>query len=233
MENQLKFFGRRKGKKLRENRQRLITDFLETVKINPEKPFAFSEIFPSPFAKYVLEIGFGGGEHVAAMSERDKDTGFIGAEVFINGIASLLAHLTGYSERAELAAGRADNVRIYPDDIRKILPFFPSASLDAVYLLFPDPWPKSRHKERRFINNGNLDELSRILKPGGKFYAASDDMTYIRWALSVMNRRNDFDIKWTKASEYFTEPDGWIQTRYELKALKQGKKPVYLVFIRK
>lgn len=229
----MKFFGRRKGKKLRENRQRLITDFLEKVKINPENSFSFSEIFPFPFTKYVLEIGFGGGEHVAAMAADAKDTGFIGAEVFINGIASLLAHLTGYTERAELASGRIDNVRIYPDDIRKILPFFPSSSLDAVYLLFPDPWPKSRHKDRRFINNGNLDELSRILKPGGKFYAASDDMTYIRWALSVMNRRDDFDIMWTTSREYFAEPEGWTQTRYELKALRQGKKPVYMVFIRK
>ena len=229
----MKFFGRRKGKKLRENRQRLIADFLETVKINPAESFAFSEIFASPFAKYVLEIGFGGGEHMAAMSKRDKDTGFIGAEVFVNGIASLLAHLTGYTERAELAADRIDNVRVYPDDVRKILPFFPSSSLDAVYLLFPDPWPKSRHKDRRFINNSNLDELARILKSGGKFYAASDDMTYIRWALSVMNKRNDFDIDWKKSSEYFSEPKGWIQTRYELKALRQGKRPVYLVFTRK
>lgn len=233
MEERIKFFGRRKGKKLKENREKLVLNFLDKVKINPEQQIDFTDIFTESFDKHILEIGFGGGEHIAMQSSIHQDTGFIGAEVFLNGIASLLAHLTGYEGGEKLTEDRVDNVRIYPDDVRKILPLFKDKSFDKVYLLFPDPWPKYRHRERRFVNHIYVNEISRMLKSGGEFICASDDMTYIKWALSIMNERADFDIKWTKSEEYFTRPEGWVATRYETKALNQGKKPVYLVFKRK
>ncbi|OPZ76777.1 MAG: tRNA (guanine-N(7)-)-methyltransferase [Alphaproteobacteria bacterium ADurb.Bin438] len=233
MKERIKFYGRKKGKKLKENREKLLLNFLDKVKLDPEKSFEVTDIFSQSFDKHVLEIGFGGGEHIAAQSLKNQDTGYIGAEVFINGIASLLAHLTGHEGGEALADGRVDNVRIFNDDVRLILPSFKNNCFDKVYLLFPDPWPKTRHKARRFVNHPQLDELSRIMKSGGEFIVASDDMTYIRWALFVMSERKDFDIIWTKSEEYFTQPNGWEQTRYETKALNQEKKPVYLVFRKK
>ncbi|MCK5296282.1 MAG: tRNA (guanosine(46)-N7)-methyltransferase TrmB, partial [Alphaproteobacteria bacterium] len=135
-------------------------------------------------------------------------------------------------EEAVIEKGRADNVRIFPDDVRKLLPKLKDASFDRIFVLFPDPWPKKRHAERRFICKENLDIFARLLKDGGKLRIASDDVKYINWALMHTTVHSDF--KWTaqKADDWLMRPDDGAETRYEAKAILQGRKPVYLDFIR-
>lgn len=238
-----RFYGRRKGKKLKASRVVLLDAFLPKVRlrsfgdgetVNPADEFSFSpnEVW--------LEVGFGGGEHLAEQSRRRPETGFIGAEVFVNGVTSLLAHLSGTEGRGNLAPesvgladGRTDNVRVYDEDVRDLFPHFKDGSFDRIYVLFPDPWPKRKHWGRRFIGPKNLPVLSRLLKSGGELRVASDDMKYIRWSLEHLMKSQDFEWTAERADDWRKPPADWVPTRYEQKALAQGKKPVYLTFRRK
>jgi len=237
-----RFYGRRKGKKLKPSREVLLESFLPKVRL-PDltdgqnvKP---ASCFPLPVQSVWLEIGFGGGEHLAEQSRRYPQIGFIGAEVFLNGVTSLLTHLTGMERRGDidenigLAEGRVDNVRVYDEDVRDILPRFQAGSFERIYVLFPDPWPKRRHADRRFIGPRNLPVLARLLKSGGELRVASDDMNYIRWSLEHLMKSPDFEWTAQSADDWRKPPADWVNTRYEMKALAKGKKPVYLIFKRK
>lgn len=219
------FYGRRHGKKLRQRGQTLMQDLLPRLAIRePEAglldPFA---LFAKPVRAVWLEVGFGGGEHLAAQAEANPDVGFIGGEVFVNGIASLLNHV----DRRAL-----DNVRIYPGDVRQLLPWLPDACLDKVFVLFPDPWPKKRHAERRFIIRGNLDVLARLMRDDAELRVASDDPTYIEWAIDQLLGHPYFRPA-RPIDEYRARPADWPPTRYEAKAIAQGRPPAYLPFIRR
>ena len=235
------FYGRRRGKKLNPSREVLYRCFCPKVRLRPLNDGEIVDpaaLFPEKRSAVWLEIGFGGGEHLAEQSKRHPDVSFIGAEVYLNGVTSLLAHLTGTEgtgdvpEDVGLAAGRVDNVRIYDDDARDLFSHFKDASFDRVYVLFPDPWPKKRHADRRFIGPDNLPVLARLLKKGGQLRVASDDMNYIRWSLRHL--MNDLRFSWTAgtADDWRKPPADWVETRYEQKALKKGAKPVYLTFER-
>ena len=237
-----RFFGRRKGKKLKPSRELLLDAFLPKVRlpdIDGKTDVDPSLCFPFPVKAVWLEVGFGGGEHLAEQSRRHPEKGFIGAEVFLNGVTSLLTHLTGMEKRGDvdknvgLAAGRVDNVRVYDEDVRDILPCFKAGSFERIYVLFPDPWPKKRHADRRFIGPRNLPVLARLLKSGGELRVASDDMNYIRWSLEHLMKSDDFEWTAQTADDWRNPPADWVNTRYEMKALAKGKKPVYLVFKRK
>ncbi len=237
-----RFFGRRKGKKLKESRVVLLDSFLPKIRLKPfekDEVRAADALFPFKPEQVWLEIGFGGGEHLAEQARRHPDIGFIGAEVFLNGVTSLLVHLTGMERRGDvdpdtvrLQDGRADNVRVYDDDVRDLFPHFPDGSFDRIYVLFPDPWPKKRHRDRRFIGPKNIPVLARLLKKGGELRVASDDMTYIRWALQHLTECADFEWTAEEADDWRKPPADWVNTRYEQKALAKGKKPVYLIFKR-
>ena len=237
-----RFYGRRKGKKLKPSREVLLESFLPKVRlpeITGQTEVDPASCFPLPVSSVWLEVGFGGGEHLAEQSRRHPETGFIGAEVFLNGVTSLLTHLTGMERRGDvdenvgLAEGRVDNVRVYDEDVRDILPRFKAGSFERIYVLFPDPWPKRRHADRRFIGPKNLPVLARLLKSGGELRVASDDMNYIRWSLQHLMNSDDFEWMAQTADDWRKPPADWVNTRYELKALAKGKKPVYLVFKRK
>ncbi len=236
-----RFYGRRKGKKIKPSRELLLSSFLPKVRlpnIKGQENVKPADCFDIPVESVWLEVGFGGGEHIAQQSLSHPRTGFIGAEVFLNGITSLLTHLTGVERRADfdenlsLAEGRVDNVRIYDNDVRDILGSFQPASFDRIYVLFPDPWPKKRHSDRRFIGPKNLPVLSRLLKKGGELRIASDDMNYIRWSLEHLMKSTDFEWTAQTAEDWRRPPADWVGTRYEQKALAKGKKPVYLIFKR-
>ncbi len=180
-------------------------------------------LFSSPVDEVWLEIGFGGGEHLAAQAKAHPQIGFIGAEVFENGIASLLRY-----RKAENLA----NIRVWDDDVRALLPHLSPQSLDRVFLLFPDPWPKTRHRKRRFISDETLAELARILRPGGLLRVATDHAVYARWCLRHVPTHPAFH--WVVSG-----PEDWRQpqpdahpTRYERKAVAAGHRPVYLTFVR-
>ncbi|MBR7158706.1 MAG: tRNA (guanosine(46)-N7)-methyltransferase TrmB [Alphaproteobacteria bacterium] len=236
-----KFFGRRKGKKLRPKRENLLNELLPKLKIS--LPAEGETVSPAEWFSFNpkevwLEVGFGGGEHLAAQALKNPEVAFIGAEVFLNGVASLVAHLAGAHENADLADNasiapeRTDNVRIYNDDVRPLLNVLPDASLDKIFVLFPDPWPKKRHASRRFIGPTNIPKLARLLKEGGELRVASDDMNYIRWSLEHLCASPYFTWTAKSSQDWKNPPADWVNTRYEMKAYAAGRKPVYLIFKR-
>lgn len=170
-----------------------------------------------------LEIGFGGGEHLAAQAKANPDIGFIGCEPFINGVAKLLSAIRDNSLK---------NIRICDDDARPLLDVMEEQSIDRTFVLFSDPWPKKRHHKRRFIVKENLDRLARVMKDGAELRVASDHMGFVSWSLQRLLAHPDFTWKARRANDWRNPPADWIQTRYEEKALARGEKPAYLLFTR-
>jgi tRNA (guanine-N7-)-methyltransferase len=166
-----------------------------------------------------LEIGFGAGEHLAWQAMHSPGTPMIGCEVYRNGIAALL----GQIERQKIS-----NIRIWPDDARDLIDRLPERSVARAFLLFPDPWPKSRHAERRFIGGENLESLARILMPGAEFRVASDDATYLDWIGEHLPGHPAFE-----PVDDAARPADWPPTRYEQKALKAGRQPGYFRYRRR
>ncbi len=191
-----------------------------------------------PVKSVCLEIGFGNGEHIAGQALKNPDTGYIGAEVFKNGVANLLTLLTGIKEgnvlpeKITLLPERVDNIRIYDDDIRLLFSRLPDGFLDKVFLLFPDPWPKKRHAPRRFVNPENLKEIARILRPGGLFRIATDPPIYKSWSLRQMHKDKNFRWAATCGKDWKTQPSDWVETKYQRKAIREGRRPIFLDFIR-
>jgi tRNA (guanine-N7-)-methyltransferase len=171
-----------------------------------------------------METGFGGGEHLAWQAERNPDVGFIGCEPFVNGVASLLAHV----EDRNLG-----NVRIHADDAREVLDALPDGCISRYFLLFPDPWPKKRHANRRFVQTATLDVIARLLKPGGEFRLGSDDQGYVRWSLMHLMRHPAFEWTAEGPADWRVRPEDWPESRYEAKAHKAGRRCAYLRFRRK
>jgi tRNA (guanine-N7-)-methyltransferase len=219
-----RFFGRRRGRKLRQSGEALLESLLPGLAIpRPEPGGRFDPLawFAEPPRALWLEVGFGGGEHLAWQAARNPDIGVIGCEVFVNGIASLLGHVA----RDELR-----NVRIFPEDARLLLNALPGASLARVFVLFPDPWPKHRHAERRFICPENLDSLSRSMADGAELRIATDHPVYRDWAPRQMAARSDFELI---AVDPLRRPPDWPATRYETKALKDNRVPLLMRYRRR
>lgn len=231
-----KFFGRRKGRVIRKAKTTLLEAFLPKIRIAPETIIDKHTLFGKPVEKVYLEIGFGNGEHLAGQAKNNPNIGFIGAEVFQNGVANLLSLITGIKEGTDLPEtinleqGRCDNIRVYDDDMRLLFSRIPDNFLDKVFVLFPDPWPKKRHASRRFINPDNLKELARILKKDGILRVATDHKVYKGWALRQLHDCPMFE--WTAAcgNDWKHEPSDWVETKYQRKAIREGRKPVFLDF---
>ncbi|WP_262029393.1 tRNA (guanine(46)-N(7))-methyltransferase TrmB [Microvirga sp. Mcv34] len=216
------FFGRRKGKKLRAGQDDLVQNVLPAIRMVPGR--APSGQFPNPQARETwLEIGFGGGEHLAAQARAHRDINFIGCEPFVNGMAKLLAVI----EQEHL-----DNVRLWDDDVTDLLPTLPDASFDRVYILYPDPWPKRRQRKRRLVSDETLEVLARVMKPGAELRFASDIDDYIGWVLARTLRSPHFRWTATRADDWRKPYEGWPGTRYEAKAIREGRVPSYLTFER-
>jgi tRNA (guanine-N7-)-methyltransferase len=217
------FFGRRKGKKLRQGHEELLRDLLPRLRVPPSGgPIDLRALFPET-ASVTIEIGFGGGEHLAAEGRAHPDTGFIGCEPFANGMAKLLAIVQ---------AEKLSNVRVWDRDAIELLPMLPDASVREVYLLYPDPWPKRRQRKRRFISDRTLAALARIMRRGAELRFATDIDDYAGWALARVLRSPDFSWTASRPDDWRRPWDGWLGTRYEAKALREGRKPVYLTFRR-
>lgn len=217
------FYGRRKGPPLGGRKQRLTDELLPRLLVDLAKPTPdhLETLFPDTVSSVNLEIGFGGGEHLAHQAEMHRDVGFVGVEPFINGMAKMLGEI---DNRA------LSNVRLFNDDATLLLDWLPDASLDRIDLLYPDPWPKKRHWKRRFVSQANLTRFQRVLKPGGLFRFASDIDTYINWTLQHVRNHGGFEWQAERADDWRQPWDGWIRTRYEAKAIREGRAPCYLVF---
>lgn len=219
------FFGRRKGKPLRERQAEGMATLLPALKLDlqAEAPNDLAELFPVAIDTRRLEIGFGGGEHLIHRAQENPETGFIGVEPFVNSMAKLLSRV----EELELK-----NVRVYDDDATQVLDWMPETSLDRIDLLYPDPWPKRKHWKRRFVSQVNLDRFHRVLKPGGLFCFASDIDTYVNWTLIHCRAHDGFEWTAEQASDWLTPFAGWPGTRYENKARREGRSSAYLTFRR-
>lgn len=219
------FFGRRKGKPLREQQIERMGHVLPALRLDLSAPAPadLATLFPVPVDRLRLEIGFGGGEHLVHRAVESPSTGFIGVEPFVNSMAKLLAQV----EARELR-----NIRVYDDDATELLDWLPQASLDQIDLLYPDPWPKKKHWKRRFVSQVNLARFHRVLKPGGLFCFASDIDTYVNWTL--LHCRDHGGFEWTarNAADWETPYAGWPGTRYEAKAKREGGTSAYLTFRR-
>jgi tRNA (guanine-N7-)-methyltransferase len=172
----------------------------------------------------VLEIGYGGGEHLAREALRNPGTGFIGAEVFTGGIAKLVQ---------QVAAEGIANVRLFTDDALKLLLALPDGSLGRVDLFYPDPWPKTRHHKRRFVSPVTLHELARVIRPGGVFRFATDIEDYANWTLAHIVREPSFRFAPERPGIWHEPYPGWQPTRYEDKARNEGRvRSFYFSFLR-
>jgi tRNA (guanine-N7-)-methyltransferase len=216
------FFGRRKGKKLRAGQDDLVQNLLPAIRVVPGSDIPGQ--FPNRQARETwLEIGFGGGEHLAAQARAHRDVNIVGCEPFVNGMAKLLA---------VIEQERLDNVRVWDDDVTDLLPTLPDASFDRVYILYPDPWPKRRQRKRRLVSDENLEMLARVMKPGSQLRFASDIDDYIGWVLARVLRSPHFRWTATRADDWRVPYEGWPGTRYEAKAIREGRVPSYLTFVR-
>lgn len=216
-----RLYGRRSGHKLREGQAALLEELLPRVSV-PEGPLSATVLFGND-RPLEFEIGFGSGEHLAGQAQARPDRGFIGCEPFLNGVVGALG---------KIAEADLRNVRLHMGDALDVLERLPDASLERLYLLHPDPWPKARHAKRRMVNDGPLDLIAAKLKPGGEFRLGTDDPTYCRWAMMIMNRRSDFDWLAETAQDFLVRPADWPETRYEAKARRKGHEVWYFRYQR-
>lgn len=221
------FYGRRHGKTLRQSQKGYLAADLGalrprgiTMQENPERriidPSAF---FQQPPDEVWLEVGFGGGEHMVAMAARYPRAGIIGCEPFINGVAMLLG---------KIRAAGVSNVAVHPGDVRDLMDVLPDAGIARAFLMYPDPWPKARHHRRRFVTPEHLLPLARVTRPGAEFRVASDIPDYLRQAREE-GPPAGFDLIADSAEPWAD----WPSTRYEQKALREGRVPHYLTFRRR
>ncbi|WP_375656637.1 tRNA (guanine(46)-N(7))-methyltransferase TrmB [Bartonella sp. CM120XJJH] len=222
------FFGRRQGKQLRNSQLTRIEMLLPNfnIDLNVPPPSNLTSLFPSQVREIRLEIGFGGGEHLLHEMEYFPKTGFIGVEPFINGMAKILLSL-------EQHQNHQNHLRLYNDDATRLLDWLPDNSLDGIDLFYPDPWPKKKHWKRRFINIKNLNRFARVLKIGKIFRFASDIDSYVNWTLYHCAQHDHFEWKAESPQDWKLPYPLWKGTRYEAKALREGRTPAYLTFIKK
>ncbi len=219
------FFGRRHGKSLRPSQQAAIDELLPRLAIDlgAPPPEPLTALFAASVSEVRLEIGFGGGEHLHHRAGLMPHAGFIGVEPFVNGMAKLMAQL-----RAE----PRDNIRVHGDDATRLLDWLPDGCLAGIDLLYPDPWPKKRHWKRRFVNPANLDRFARVMRPGAVFRFASDIDSYVDWTLLACRNHPAFEWQAESADDWRRPYPDWPGTRYEAKAIRVGRTPAYLTFLR-
>jgi tRNA (guanine-N7-)-methyltransferase len=223
------FYGRRHGKKLRAGQAALLEHRLAELAPpgigrgeNPERaPLDLAAIYPG--REMWLEIGFGGGEHMLDQAAANPGVQIVGAEPFVNGVAKLLAAI----ERSGVR-----NVAVTNHDARDLMDVLPPASIGRVFLLYPDPWPKARHHKRRFVNPPQIDQLGRVMAPGAELRIATDIEDYVRHTLERMTADPRFAWTAERPSDWRLAWPGWTGTRYEGKALREGRRPHYLTFLR-
>jgi tRNA (guanine-N7-)-methyltransferase len=222
------FYGRRRGKGLRETQKTCLDEDLARLSpgpigwdVNPDRhPIDLDALFPG--REVWVEIGFGGGEHMVHQAGLHPEVGIIGCEPFINGVAMLLARI----RRAGVT-----NLAVHPGDARDLFDVLPQASVSKAFLLYPDPWPKTRHWRRRFVTPDHLAPLARVMRPGAEFRIATDIADYVRQTLREVPRAGFARVLRDEDEPWQPWPD-WIATRYEQKALREGRRPQYLTFRR-
>ena len=221
----LRSYGRRKGKPLSARKERLLGELLPRLRLDLKMPppARLAGLFEVPVKEVWLEIGFGSGEHLLWQAKQDAEIGFIGCEPFINGLASLL----GAVEDRDIKT-----IRVHDGDAREVLAWLLDGSMSRIFLLFPDPWPKKRQLKRRLLSADTISEFARLLRPGGELRFASDSGDYAAQALLLMRQSGAFAWTAERAADWRQRPADWPETRYERKALVEGRSAYYLRFSR-
>jgi tRNA (guanine-N7-)-methyltransferase len=221
-----RFFGRRKGHRLRAHQAELIETLLPRLALDLREhaPDPLTALFPVAVTEVRLEIGFGGGEQLIAEAGRNPHAGFLGCEPFVNGMAKALAAIEAQGLR---------NIRPHLGDAVPVLSWLPPAALAGIDLLYPDPWPKRRHWKRRLIQDDTVAALARVLRPGGLFRFASDSADYASWTLLHFLRAPDFIWTAERAEDWRKPWPDFMDTRYHRKAARAGRAPTYLMFRRR
>jgi tRNA (guanine-N7-)-methyltransferase len=221
-----RFHGRRRGRKLRPGRELLLETVLPELSIvlpegdGPVDPHIW---FPAAPQKVWLEIGFGAGEHLAWQAAENPDVGMVGAEPYLNGVARLLS---------EIIERDLQNICLLADDVRPLLARLSAASLARVFVLFPDPWPKLRHHQRRIVNTPMLDALAHVMEDGAELRVATDDQSYLVWMLRHLEAHPAFDWMANRMADWNTRPEDWPDTRYEGKNRSGGPGATFLRYRR-
>lgn len=223
------FYGRRRGHALKPSQQRYLDEDLPRLSVgavdragNPDRtPIDLAAIFGA--RPVWLEIGFGAGEHMVHQGTRNPGIGILGAEPYLNGVAQLLG---------KIRAAGLGNLRVHAGDARDLFDLLPDAAIDRAFLLYPDPWPKARHHRRRFVTPEHLGPLARVLKPGATLRVATDIPDYARQALEEVPRAG-FEWLAARPADWRRPWEDWLPTRYERKALREGRRPHYLTFRRR
>lgn len=222
---ELQTFGRRRARKPTNRQQMLVRNVLPRCQVNTLGPNS-SEIkaaFDDENTQVWLEIGFGGGEHLIWQAIKNPQVEIIGCDPFIDGTIKVLDFIEGHNNK---------NIRLYNDDVRQLLRFFPQQYLSRVFVLFPDPWPKKKHNKRRLLNIATLKLISSAMRPGAELRIATDVNDYARAILIAIR-----DVKclfWTaiRSDDWRMRPSDWPETRYERKAKKAGRNCYYFSFVK-
>ena len=228
----MRSFGRVNGRKLRDTQQYLVDNLLPKLEIrfqvsgirNQEIGIDEAVLAPDLFAKKAetwIEVGFGYGEHLVGMAQKYPDVNFIGCEPFINGVATLLKQID--DEKVE-------NIRILHGDARLLIDKLPEGSIDRIFILFPDPWPKTKHQKKRFINTESLNNIARIIKTNGRLDIATDHVDYGNWIAQHLSSIENFIPN--KELGIDTKPDDWVETRYQLKARAEGREARFFNYVK-
>ncbi len=221
-----RIYGRRHGKPLKKaSAERFEKYFpLYNIELDDDGLLEPAALFDQACSEYWLEIGFGKGEHLVAQAKANPDIGFMGCEPFVNGVSGLIDHM----EKEQVT-----NIRFFMDDARLLMDALPENSLSRAFILFPDPWRKKRHYKRRVVSPGNVAVLSTLLKSRSELRIGTDHHDYCRWILARMMENPEFDWMSDGPDDWHVRPDDWPETRYEKKALEQGRRSAYMTFIRK
>ena len=219
-------YGRRRGRKLRDGQQALLDDVVPGLEIPPgpqSHPIDPAALFGRPVREIWLEVGFGAGEHLLAQATANRDVGLIGCEPYVTGVVRMVSGLR---------EARLNNIRIWRDDARLLIDRLAEASLARVFVLFPDPWPKTRHHKRRFVSTPVLERLAAVMRDDAELRLATDDTGYLVWILAHLWRSESFAWTARAPSDWRCRPSDWPATRYERKARESGRNCFYLRYRR-
>lgn len=229
-EQDLRSYGRRRGRAPSRRQAELWREVLPRVAVDlaDPAPASLTGLFAPPVADVWLEIGFGGGEHLVWQARANPNVGLIGCEPFQDGVVKVLSAIDTAREGGGLA-----NIRLHADDARPLLRWLPAASIGRAFILFPDPWPKARHRKRRLVSEATLADLARVLRPGAELRLATDDADYAGAMLLAVVRQGDYEWAASGPDDWRQRPPDWPPTRYEEKALGQGRRCYFFRFRRR
>jgi tRNA (guanine-N7-)-methyltransferase len=216
-EHELRSYGRRRGRKPSPRQSALLRDDLPRLTFDPAHP-------PEGFAQTWLEIGFGGGEHLLWQARQNRNVVLIGCEPFEDGVIKVLSAVT---------ADGLTNVRVHMGDVREILKSIVPDSIDRAFVLFPDPWPKRKHRKRRLVNSSLLALLARAMRSGAELRIGTDIGDYARTMLEAFKTEPGFVWQAQSPADWRERPEDWPETRYEAKAVREGRRRYYLRFVRR